>query len=220
MVSSTSMKVVEKMERFQKAYSILEALTSEFQMFKSEETKEDWTAFMRNLYKYEYTMKVLYEIMEYFENYLLKKKKLDDKSEADVEDYEKTENNSPEFEETSSNHNKELSQSQVSFSMSNSTYLAFDPKDRKESETDSKSHKIIKRIQKQRFPKYEGIYLKYSIGYTFAPVSILACALNSPEFLTVHNENKSREIFNFKLQFNTKIKTSYHLKQEVDSVYK
>ena len=50
------MKVVEKMERFQKAYSILEALTSEFQMFKNEETKEDWTTFMRNLYKYEYTI--------------------------------------------------------------------------------------------------------------------------------------------------------------------
>lgn len=28
--------------------------------------KDDWTAFLRNIYKYEYTMKVLYEIMEYF----------------------------------------------------------------------------------------------------------------------------------------------------------
>ncbi len=133
MASSSNMKVVEKMERFQKAYSILEVLTSEFQMFKNEEIKGDWTTFMRNLYKYEYTMKVLYEIMEYFESYLLKKKKLDDKSEADAEDYEKGDSNSPEFEETTSNHNKELNQSQASFSMSNSTYLAFDPKERKES---------------------------------------------------------------------------------------
>lgn len=86
---------------------------------------------------------------------------------------------------------KELNHSQASFTMSSSTMLIVDQKERKDSETDSKSHKLIKRIRKERFPKYEGIFLKYSIGYTFAPVSILASALNSPEFLTVHNENKN-----------------------------
>jgi hypothetical protein len=58
--------------------------------------------------------------------------------------------------------------------------INLDPKEKKDSEADSKSHKLIKRIRKERFPKYEGIFLKYSIGYTFAPVSILASALNSP----------------------------------------
>ena len=52
---------------------------------------------MRNLYKYEYTMKLLYEIMEYFESYILKKKKIEEKSEVDIDEYEKGENNSPEF---------------------------------------------------------------------------------------------------------------------------
>lgn len=65
------------MERFQKAYGILEGLATEFQIFKTESIGEDWTIFMRNLYKYEYTMKVLYEIMQYFENYILKRKKLE-----------------------------------------------------------------------------------------------------------------------------------------------
>jgi hypothetical protein len=49
------------------------------------------------MYRYEYTMKVLYEVMEYFENYILKKKKIEEKSEVDINDYEKADYNFAEF---------------------------------------------------------------------------------------------------------------------------